>query len=365
MKISTYFRHTLNNIESFWTGLKQDGQRVRFYIQLGFLLLILWIGIDFYLFVRYFQQGGSGIYFGRPPGVEGFLPISSLISLKYWLQSGIFNSIHPAGLVLFIIILSLGFLLKKSFCSWICPVGLLSESLWQLGQKIFKENLHLPKWLDIPLRGIKYLLLIFFLYAILWQMDAAQVERFIHSPYNKVADIKMLLFFTELSSFAFWTLAVLILLSVVIKTFWCRYLCPYGGLLGFLSLFSPVKVTRNPITCTDCKKCTKVCPNLIAVHKPLRVISDECTACALCVDACPVENTLQFKTGKKSKNTIPTWAFGLLVLGIFITGFLTASISGHWQNSISKDEYLKRIQEIDKPVYGHNRGEVPDYTPED
>jgi len=32
----------------------------------------------------------------RPPGIEAFLPISSLISLKYWLVTGIFNPIHPS-----------------------------------------------------------------------------------------------------------------------------------------------------------------------------------------------------------------------------------------------------------------------------
>lgn len=352
-------------INTWWLRLKHNGQKIRFYIQFGFLLVVLWIGFQFYFFVNYHQHNSQGIYFGRPPGVEGFLPISSLISFKYWLQSGIFNSIHPAGLVLFLIILVIGFLLKKSFCSWICPLGFLSESLWQVGQKIFKKNLRLPRWLDIPLRAIKYLLLIFFLYAILWKMDAGQIQRFIYSPYNRLADVKMLLFFTEISAVALWTLTVLILLSVSIKNFWCRYLCPYGALLGFLSLFSPVKITRNPKTCIDCRRCTKVCPHLITVHKPLRVISDECTACALCVDACPVEDTLQFKSSNNSRRFIPSWVFGLLVLGIFMAGVLVARISGHWQNSISESEYSKRIQEINKPIYEHNRGEVPDYTAED
>ena len=35
------------------------------------------------------------------------------------------------------------------------------------------------------------------------------------------------------------TLAVLALLSIVVKNFWCRYLCPYGALLGLVSWISP------------------------------------------------------------------------------------------------------------------------------
>jgi len=348
----------------FIKNLKSDGQKLRLYVQAGFLLVILWIGYEFYGFVQFHQSAGTAPYFARPPGVEGFLPISALISLKYWVLTGVFNEIHPSGLVIFIIILILGLFLKKSFCSWICPVGLISESLWQLGQKIFKKNIRLWKWLDIPLRGLKYLLLLFFLYAILWQMDATALRTFIYSPYNKVADIKMLLFFTEISEFALWTLIILVVLSVVIKNFWCRYLCPYGALLGFLSIFSPVKVTRNEETCTDCQKCTKVCPHLIQVHTLDRVVSDECTGCALCVDSCPEESTLEFKINKKSR-PIPTWAFGLTVVLIFVLGTILARITGHWHNGISDEEYSRRVQEIDKPIYNHNQGKVPEYGEDD
>jgi len=352
-------------ILSYLKSFTKDGQKVRSLVQMIFLFVILLIGYEYYGFVQYHQNGSMGTYFERPPGVEGFLPISALISLKYWIISGIFNTIHPSGLVIFIIILLLGLLLKKSFCSWICPVGLLSESLWQLGKKIFNRNLKLHKFLDYPLRSLKYLLLFFFAYAVLWTMDADALKKFIYSPYNKVADIKMLLFFTNISEFSLWVIGILVALSVIIKNFWCRYLCPYGALLGFLSMFSPVKVTRNAETCTDCGMCTKVCPNSILVHKSNRVYSDECTACSMCTDVCPVKNTLEFKTSKKSKKKIPTWAFGVTVVLFFLLGTSIARISGYWQNSISDSEYGKRIQEINRPIYEHNRGEVPDYKPGD
>jgi polyferredoxin len=51
---------------------------------------------------------------------------------------------------------------KKAFCSWLCPIGTLSESLWMLGRKLFGKNPGLPRWLDYPLRSLKYLLLFFF-----------------------------------------------------------------------------------------------------------------------------------------------------------------------------------------------------------
>jgi len=344
--------------------VKPDGQKIRFYIQMLFFGVVLWIGFEFYGFVRYLESGGAGLHFFRPPGVEGFLPISALISLKYWILTGVLNDIHPSGLIIFILILFLGLFLKKSFCSYICPVGLISESLWPLGRKLFKRNIHVWRWLDYPLRSLKYILLLFFLWAVLVQMDVLSLEKFIYSPYNRVADIKMLYFFTHIDRFTLWTLIILVALSVIIKNFWCRYLCPYGALLGFLSFFSPVKVTRNEATCTDCQVCTDACPHTIKVHSHLRVISDECTACGLCVAACPEENTLDLKISKQGKR-IPPWVFGLTVLLFFFFGTLLARATGNWHNGISEQEYMRRIQEIDKPVYHHNRGEVPDYRPED
>ena len=53
------------------------------------------------------------------------------------------------------------------FCGWLCPVGTLSEYLWKLGRDTFKRNFLLPRWLDIGLTSLKYLLLAFFVRIIL------------------------------------------------------------------------------------------------------------------------------------------------------------------------------------------------------
>jgi polyferredoxin len=301
--------------------------------------------------------------YSRPPGVEGFLPISALISLKYWLQTGIINEVHPSGLMIFVAILAIGLILKKAFCSWLCPIGTLSESLWMVGKKLFGRNLTTPRWLDYPLRSLKYLLLFFFVYSI-WQMDVSDLKAFIYSPYNKMADVKMYFFFANISTFALWTIVILMIFSVFIKNFWCRFLCPYGALLGVLSWLSPFKITRNKSTCIDCELCTKACPSNVKVHKVNKVWSDECMNCLLCVEACPVKETLDVRMSF-SKTRVPNWVFGTLVAGIFVAITGLAMLTGHWQNSISKEEYLKRFEQLDSPLYQHNRGTVPQYGPND
>jgi polyferredoxin len=343
--------------------LKEDSQFLRSIVQFSFILLCVWIGLEFYLFMKWGLSGGSESFQQRPPGAEGFLPISALISMKYWLQTGIINDIHPSGLFIFIAIIALGIILKKAFCGWLCPIGTLSEALWMLGKKLFGSNLRVPKWIDTPLRSVKYLLLLFFVYSII-QMDVPTLKEFVYSPYNKVADIKMYLFFADISSFALWTLIIFAVLSIVIKNFWCRYLCPYGALLGLLSFLSPLKITRRTVTCVDCELCTKACPSSIDVHTAKRVWSDECMSCYACIEVCPVKNTLVMSAGRGT-TSIPSWIYGFLILGIFIGITGLAMLTGRWQNGISQEEYLRRIQNLESPLYQHNRGQVPNYGPTD
>lgn len=356
MKESNWFKRTI-------VRLQEDSQFLRSAVQYTFVLLCAWIGIEFYLFMKWGQSAGIESFHQRPPGVEGFLPISALISLYYWLQTGIVNDIHPSGLFILFAIIGVSVFFKKAFCSWLCPVGTLSESLWMLGAKMFGRNISLPRWLDYPLRSLKYLLMLFFVVSI-GMMDIPTLKDFIYSPYNKVADIKMYLFFAHLSSFALSTLVVLAVLSVLIKNFWCRYLCPYGALLGFFSFLSPLKITRNASTCIDCELCTKACPSSINVHTAKRVWSDECMSCYACVEVCPVKDTLAMRANKKSQ-AVPSWVFGILLLGAFIAITGLAMLTGRWQNGISKEEYARRIQNIESPVYQHNKGHVSNYGPND
>ena len=310
-------------------------QTIRRGVQGAFLALCAWIGIDF---ARFLGPGQAP----HPAGAEGFLPISALLSLKYWLVTGRIHGFHPAGLFIFIAILGLGLLLSKSFCSWLCPVGTLSEGLWLLGRKLFGRNRDLPRWLDRPLRAVKYLLLGFFLWAV-WRMDGPALEGFLDSPFNALADVRMYLFFARISGLALGVILVLAVLSMLVQNVWCRYLCPYGALLGLLSLASPLRVTRAKASCIDCGLCTRACPSRIQVHRAGRVVSDECTACYRCVAVCPVRDTLEMRApgGKAVKG----WVFALLVAGLFVAVTGLAMATGHWRTSLGRQDYLQLMPE--------------------
>ena len=328
-------------------------QKYRLVIQIAFALLCVWIGVEFHYFVKFLESGGATGSSFRPPGVEGFLPISSLMSLYYFFVSGQVHWAHPAGLFILIAIAVMSFVFGKAFCSWLCPVGFLSEMLGDIGQKLFRRKIVLPRWLDYPLRSLKYLLLAFFVYSIFFAMTTAALRAFLDSPYNIVADIKMYYFFADISRFALIVLGALFVLSIIIRNFWCRFLCPYGALLGLISFFSPTKIRRDSVSCIDCGKCARACPSWIKVDKVKTVVSDECTSCLNCIDVCPIANTLELKTvvGHKKVPKLLV-AAGIVIIFVLATGL--GMLSGHWQNQITTQDYIK--YEKNARSYGHPTG---------
>jgi len=334
-------------------------QSLRRAFQFAFLLLNLWIGAVFYFWVHDLEIGGTTRSLSRPAGVEGWLPIAGLMNFKYWLASGHLPTTHPAAFFLFITFLAMAFLLRKAFCSWLCPVGTLSEYLWRAGRQLFRRNFTLPRWLDLLLRSLKYLLLAFFVWAVA-NMSAEAVQQFMRSPYGAIADVRMLNFFRDLGQTAAIVLGVLVIASVLVQNFWCRYLCPYGALLGLASLISPLRIRRTE-TCIDCAKCAKACPSSLPVDKLVIIKSAECTGCLECVAVCPAEGALYLSTvglHKPARTTvrhhrrIPAWAMAAAIAILFfgIVGF--AKYSGYWNGDVPNYVYRELVphaSEIDHP----------------
>lgn len=326
-------------------------QRTRHIVQGLFLLLNGWLGVQFYLWARYFERGGEGLSAARPAGVEGWLPIAGLMNTKYFLVTGRVPEIHPAAMFLFVGFMLMSLLLKKAFCSWLCPVGTFSEFLWKLGRRIFGRNLRLPRWFDIPLRGLKYLLLGLFV-GVIGVMSGAALEDFMATPYGLVADVKMLNFFRDVSITSAVVIGLLALLSMLIQNFWCRYLCPYGALMGLASLLSPVKIRRDKDACIDCAKCAKACPAGLAIDKLIQIRTVECTACMACVAACPAQDALHLALSPRSttapaqrwrRRTLSPAVVCAVLAYIFFGIVLFARATSHWQTNIPQSVYMQLI----------------------
>jgi len=320
-----------------------------------FLLLNLWLGAKFYFWVRQFEGGVVDASLRRPAGVEGWLPIAGLMNLKYWLLSGQIPQVHPAALFLLLTFLAMAFLFRKAFCSWLCPVGTISEYLWRAGKKLFKRNFFLPRWLDLPLRGLKYFLLGFFVWAIS-TMSVVGIRDFMLSPYGLIADVKMLNFFRHIGETGLIVLGIFVVASVFVPNFWCRFLCPYGALLGLTSWLSPTRIRRNPVACIDCAKCAKACPSALPVDKLVQIRSVECTGCLECVAVCPAQDALAMSlpnilARKPQRAAIPAWAMaaGIALLFLGAAGF--AKATGHWESAIPTSVYERLVPNADQAAH--------------
>lgn len=309
---------------------------IRNAVQAFFAMTSIYIGWRFLNFYIYLDSSGFAGSPYRPPGVEAFLPLSALVGFRSWVGTGVYDYIHPAGLTMLLIAIFISLLFRKAFCGWICPFGFAEELFGRLGSKILPIKISMPRWLDIPLRGIKYVLLVFFVGSVFFMMSADSAKAFMESPYNKIADLKMLMFFLDISQTGILIFGFLIIMSIIFKHFWCRYLCPYGALLGLLSWLSPSRITRDDNLCTDCQACDRSCPQHIKVSKSKNVLTPECNGCLNCVESCPVPNTLNYNfIGRLSTNkyTIPT-----IMLLFFILALTLAMATNNWHSSVTLEE---------------------------
>lgn len=316
-------------------------QPLRILVQCGFLGFMIWLGLRFYHFVQIVSAGVTASVPVRPDGIDGFLPISGLVGTAYWVKGGEINSIHPAAVIIFVTTISLSLLLRRSFCSWICPVAAISEFTWKAGFRLLLRNLRLPTWIDVAFRGMKYLLLAFYVYFIAIAMSSDELFRFIQSDYHMIADVRLMNYFLHISPFALGVSLVLVVLSVVLKNPFCRYLCPYGALLGLLATLSPLRVTRNTERCVSCGVCSKVCPTYIDVMHKTTVASPECIACWRCISHCRFNEALSMRAVRRF--AVPGFIFAALVLLLFWGGTMIGKLTGHWHNSISLKEYVRLL----------------------
>ena len=341
-------------------------QQIRHAVQIAFLLVNACVGVRFVLWVHYFESQGNSSYVERPAGVDGWLPIAGLMNLRCFLVTHRIPAIHPSAMILLCVFLLSSLLVKKSFCSWLCPVGTVSEYLWKLGGKLLRRGLTLPPWLDLPLRSLKYLLLAFFLYVI-FTMPAHDLSDFLASPFGIIADVKMLNFFRTIGTLGIAVIATLIALSVFIQNFWCRFLCPYGALMGIVSTLSPIKIRRDAQACIDCGKCNKACPSHLPVDRLVQIRSVECTGCMECIAVCPAENALHLSLAPRRSRTsdgpaaeaAARWRHRALkpgmvaaMLALVFFGLVGAArATGHWQTNIPREIYMQLIPNADS--YDH------------
>ena len=124
--------------------LKDRSQQVRQTVQVAFLALNVWIAIDFLVWTHYFETQGQSRYIDRPGRRRWMASHCRVDEPEVLPLTHHVPAVHPSAMVLVGIFLLSSLLLKKTFCSWLCPVGTISEALWKLVANCFVATSPFP-----------------------------------------------------------------------------------------------------------------------------------------------------------------------------------------------------------------------------
>ena len=160
-------------------------------------------------------------------------------------------AISITALLFFIIPLIFALFMGRVFCGGACPLGAIQEL-------VILKPISIPS----PLR--KILGLIPYLYLGLSVLYAATNTDFIICRYDPFIGI-----FRMDAPFEMLILGgAFIVLGMFVARPYCRFLCPYGVLLNWMSRFSKWHLSITPSECVDCKLCAHSCP-IDAINKPV------------------------------------------------------------------------------------------------
>nr|WP_321355261.1 4Fe-4S binding protein [uncultured Draconibacterium sp.] len=152
-------------------------------------------------------------------------------------------AISITALLFFVIPLVVTLFLGRTFCAGACPLGAIQDL-------VVVKPISLPKWLNKTLGLIPYL------YLSLAVLFAATGTDFIICRYDPFIGI-----FRMDAKFLMIVLGVaFLLMGMFVARPYCRFLCPYGVLLSWMSRFSRRHLTITPSKCIQCKLCANSCP---------------------------------------------------------------------------------------------------------
>ncbi len=177
---------------------------------------------------------------------------------------------------------------RGPYCGWLCPYGALQE-LINKAAKLFKvKQITVPWAIHERIWTFKYLIFLLLfgvsLYSLDWAERLAEIE-----PFKTAIILK----FVREWPFVIFAVALLIP-SLFIERFYCRYLCPLGAALaipGKMRMFSWLK--RYKECGSPCQRCANECM-VQAIHPEGNINVNECLYCLHCQvvymddHACPV-----------------------------------------------------------------------------
>ncbi len=248
----------------------------------------------------------------------------------------------------------------RAFCGWICPFGLFQDVLTRIRKASKRRHLTFSESTSKRLSQSRYIIIaVFLILSVIFGSyyifgtelipgtvtggpggTEAGIVSSINEPFCLVCPMRPLCslieagigsmnysYISQITYGPFWIiggyissinltiLAIVIILSLAYRRFWCR-ICPLGALTGLFSTFTPfkqialTKLEKDEHKCTKCGVCKRVCPTQATAmyeKKGGDVTESKCMLCARCVELCPYEGALEFKFAGKTLASSRNW----------------------------------------------------------
>lgn len=258
--------------------------------------IIRWIVQIFFLvlFIFFFIQTRYGISAKYQNLFFRFDPLVLIVT------SIAYRTIVSATLLSLFLIVST-FIFGRFFCGFICPLGTtldIFDSITSSVRPVIATKQSHTNVIPSYKNG-KYLILLFLI------ISALIGSSFLHffDPiviFERSLTLFLFPIFTYLIDFftivtnAVYTETIIVLIifvtiigvGLISPRFWCRNICPLGGILAFLSKLSLFKFSFLE-SCRKCAICEKICPTGAINIEKEKIDSAECIDCLRCQYECP------------------------------------------------------------------------------
>ncbi|HEV2120183.1 MAG TPA: 4Fe-4S binding protein [Candidatus Bathyarchaeia archaeon] len=294
---------------------------IRAIVQLSFFLLFA--GVALARLIPAFNGARSWVVLPVVASVKAQGTVGSTLDATTLLLSQAIFPWLPIG-IMFVV----GAVLGRFMCGWICPVGFLQDVITGVKGRVdsVQSRTH-EYWIRLKyvLVGITFLISGTLAIALYYGVGSdyqqslgtdfasglfiaitpdgtlfgtlpvllARSWRFLATA--QISDISAATIGSGLGSISALTwINILILIGFIyaawrIPRFWCRYICPVGGIMAVFQKNSLLGMHRDPIKCSNCKECETACPMQIPIlDLDWKKFNDsECILCMACIDACP------------------------------------------------------------------------------
>lgn len=209
----------------------------------------------------------------------GTVPLSDPYAVLQMFAAG---AVLTTDIVLGAVIITLFYAMfaGRMFCSWVCPINMVTDAANWLRRKFGISSIQKRVYMS---RNIRY-----------WVLGLSLVLSFLMglTAFELVSPISMMhrgLVFGM--GFGFTAIMVIFFFDLLVhENGWCGYVCPLGGFYSLIGKFSLLRVRHNVDNCTDCMKCKDVCPEKEVLHMVSKfsetVKMGACTNCARCIEVC-------------------------------------------------------------------------------